>query len=140
MRQETGASPMTLVASGKNAGRLTVNFSAGDDRSAKDYLLGAGTLLLEDDLVHQLYFVCLRSEPRTISYIAPDARATGAGSLMFVAEEQVELGNRAKLTGRHFTFGTGDNRREIWIDSTGRLLRVAIPGQQIDALRDEPPR
>src|SRR4051812_6335809 len=29
MRQETGASPMTLVATGRNAGKLTVSFSAG---------------------------------------------------------------------------------------------------------------
>src|SRR3954471_20817143 len=140
LRQEVGGAPATLVASGKNAGRLTVNVSEGDDRSSKDYLVVPGTLLLDDDLVHQLYFVCLNDRPRSISYVSPGSRSSATSTLAAVGGEEVELGNKARIAARHFVFGTGDGKREIWIDSSGRLLRVSIPGRQIEAVRDEPPR
>jgi hypothetical protein len=139
MRQEVGASPVTLVAS-KGGGRLTVNFSEGGDRSSKDYLVTAGTLLVEDDLAHQLYFVCLKGGARPVSYVAPEAKTTATATLAVVADEAVELGNRARVDGRHFAFGTGAGKRDIWVDSSGRLLKVSIPGRQIEAVRDEPPR
>ena len=140
MRQEIGASPGTLTASGNNAGRLTVNVGEGGERSSKDYLLSSGTLLLEEDLVHQLYFVCLDGRPRSIAYVSPDSRTASTGALTAVGEEEVELGTRARVAARHFAFGSGAARRDIWIDSNGRLLRISIPGRQIEAVRSEPPR
>jgi hypothetical protein len=139
MRQEIGGSPVTLTASG-SAGRLTVNVGEGGDRSSKDYLVSTGTLLLEEDLLHQLYFVCLDGRPRTIAYVSPDSRTASTGALTVVGDEEVALGNATRVTGRHFAFGSGAAKREIWIDSNGRLLRISIPGRQIEAVRSEPPR
>jgi hypothetical protein len=34
----------------------------------------------------------------------------------------------------------GGANREIWVDSRGRVLKVAIPSRGVIALRDEPPR
>jgi hypothetical protein len=140
MRQEVGGSPLTLVASGKSAGRLTVSFSEGDDRSSKDYLVAPGTLLLEDDLMHQLYFVGLSDLPRSIPYVAPASKTASSASLSLVDDGEVELGNKARIAARHFALGSGAAKRDFWIDSSGRLLRVSIPGQQIEAIRAEPPR
>lgn len=140
MRQEVGGSPATLTATGQNFGRLTVNLSKGDDRSSKDYLIKPGTLILDDDLLHQLYFVCLNDHPRSIPYVSPESQGSATGTLAAVGTDDVELGNKARVAGRHYSFGSGDEKREIWIDSSGRLLRVSIPGRQIEAVRDEPPR
>jgi hypothetical protein len=37
-------------------------------------------------------------------------------------------------------FGTGDDKREIWIDSGKRLLKVSVPGRRLVGIRDLPPR
>jgi hypothetical protein len=140
MRQEVGGSPITVVASGKSAGRLTVSFTEGEDRSSKDYLVAPGTILLEDDLLHQLYFVSLNDRPRSVLYVAPAAKTASSASLALVGETEVELGNKARIAARHFALGSGAAKRDFWIDSSGRLLRVSIPGQQIEAIRAEPPR
>lgn len=139
-RQVSGAGSAIIAASGKTAGRLTVKETSGRNHASKDYLLPAGTLLLDDDLVHQLYFVCLTDTPRTISYVSPGSRTSAEGRLVGVGQEQLELGNRAKVDALHFAFGTGAAKRDIWIDSDKRLLRISIPALQIEALRDEPPR
>lgn len=140
LRQESGGSPVTVMASGKTVGRLTVNFNEGDRRSSKDYLMKSGSLLLDDDLFHQLYFVCLEAGAGPVAYIAPAARRSATEDLVAVGEEELELGNKARVPARHFALGTGAARRDIWIDSSKRLLRISIPGRQIEALRDDPPR
>jgi hypothetical protein len=140
MRQDVGDVPMTVVASGKNVGRLTVSFSDGDERSSKDYLVAPGTIRLEDDLLHQLYLVALDYRPRSVLYVSPASKTTSSASLSFVEETEVELGNKARIPARHFVLGSGLTKRDFWIDSSGRLLRVSIPGQQIEAIRAEPPK
>jgi hypothetical protein len=138
-RQEAGGSPVTLSAAGRSDGRLTISSTSGTDRASKDYLVPPGTLLLDEDLVHPLYLVCLREAPHPVSYIAPGDRAPATAGLIAGGDERIALGNGQRVAARHFILGTGVGRRDIWIDSEKRLLKVAIPGRQIVAIRDEPP-
>jgi hypothetical protein len=128
------------ISATRNAGRLTVYAIGTGFHSYKDYLLRPGTLVLDDDLVHQLHLVFLTDLARSITYISPAAAAVGAASLVDEGQEEVILGNKARIQSRHFAFGTGAAARDIWIDSNKRVLKVSIPGRMIEALRDEPPR
>ena len=117
--------------------RLTVNEEAAQ-ASSRDYPFEPGTLLLDDDVIHQLYFVTWR-DPRNLRFVAPVGRSTGQAGLTEVSREDVAIGG-VNVPSIRFAFGEGDDKREIWIDFSRRLLKVAVPSRQIVGTRDLPPR
>jgi hypothetical protein len=117
--------------------RLTVN-EEGAQASSRDYVFGPGSVILDDDVIHQLYFVTWR-DPRSIGFVIPVGRTSGQGNLTEVGREDLTIG-RTTVAAVHYSFGTGDDKREIWIDSSRRLLKVLHPARQIVGTRDLPPR
>jgi hypothetical protein len=117
--------------------RLTVNEEA-PQASTRDYAFTPGTLILDDDVIHQHYFVTWR-DPRSLGFVVPVGRLSGQGALTEVGREDLTIG-RVTVAAVHYSFGEGDDRREIWIDSSRRLLRVTHPARQIVGTRDLPPR
>ena len=117
--------------------RLTVNESGGR-ASTKDYVFPDGTLILDGDVVHQLYFVTWR-DPRSLGWFSPGAGASDRAALTEVGRENVIIGG-SSIPAVKLAFGSGDARREVWIDSGKRLLKVALPAQRLVATRDLPPR
>jgi hypothetical protein len=117
--------------------RLTVD-EAGQQYSTRDYMFAPGSLILETDVIHQLYFVTLGS-PRGVTFVVPGNRDSGEASLTEAGRDNVVIG-RTSVPALHYLFGTGDSRREIWVDSSRRLLKVSIPALQIVGTRDTPPR
>ena len=135
-RATTGAGQGQLTAR-RAMNRLTVN-EEGAHASSRDYVFAPGTLILDDDVIHQLYFVTWR-DARSVSFVGPGTRTNGQGSLTEVGRENLTIGN-ASIPAIRFALGSGDDRREIWVDSNRRLLKVAHPGKQIVGVRDLPPR
>jgi hypothetical protein len=136
MRATTGSGQGQITAR-RATNRLTVN-EDGPPASSRDYAFASGSLILDEDVMHQLYFVTWR-EPRSIRFVAPGAKMTGQGALTEVGHETVTVGNVA-IPATHYVFVTGDDKREIWIDSSRRLLKVAQSAGQIVGTRDLPPR
>ena len=56
-----------------------------------------------------------------------------------VGEETLQVGNH-DLPATHLraTLGGGEVH-DIWVDKSGRLLKVAIPAKNLVAIRDDPP-
>jgi hypothetical protein len=135
-RNTTGGSVAQLVAR-RALNRLTVN-EEGAQSSSRDYVFAPGTLILDDDVIHQFYFVTWR-DPRTLGYVTPGGRSSAQGILIEVGRENVEIGG-ASIPATKFSFGTGDAKREIWVDSSKRLLKVTYPARRIVGVRDLPPR
>ena len=135
-RSVTGGSGGKLSAR-RSLNRLTVD-EEGGRASTKDYVFGAASLILDDDLLHQLYFVTWRALPRAIGYVAPGARTSSEDALVEIGRETVTIAGQ-RIPAWRFAFGTGATRRDIWIDSGKRLLRVSVPAQQIEGTRDLPP-
>ena len=108
--------------------RLTVN-EEGSQASSRDYMFAPGTVILDDDVIHQLYFVTWR-DPRSVAFVAPGGRSTGTGTLTEVGREDLALGGTT-VAAVHYSFGSGDDRREIWVDSERRLLKVTHQSRQI---------
>jgi hypothetical protein len=132
----TTGSPGSQLTARRALGRLTVE-ETGSRSSTEDFLFAPGSLILDDDLVHQLYFVTWRGD-RPIKYVAPGTRGVAEAALSEVGDETISLGNES-VSATHFAFGSGDARRDIWIDSNRRLLKVSIPSRQIEAIRDRRP-
>jgi hypothetical protein len=138
MRISPGDSVTRLTAR-LNGRLLTVRTSGSGFHNDDDYPLKRGTLLIDDDLIHQLSLIFVTDSDHPISYVSPATGVDTTASLVDMGPEEVILGNKSSLPGHHFIFGTGAETRDIWIDSNKRLLKVSIPGRQIEALRDGPP-
>ena len=135
-RATTGAGQGQLTAR-RAMNRLTVN-EEGPQASSRDYVFAPGSVILDDDVIHQVWFVTLRA-PRSFGFVAPAGRVSGQAVLTEVGRESVTVGGTS-IQALHYVLGTGDDRTEVWIDSSRRLLKVAYPARQIVGTRDLPPR
>lgn len=135
-----GATTLTVRAL---AGGHRMSLSSSDNRSnesAKDFPLVPGkTLLLDDWLVHQLYFVALGKRTGEVEIIHPRNGHHETGVLTGRGLEPVEIAGRS-VTATHYSLVIGQTTREFWVDAGGRLLRVEIPSQGLTATREELPR
>jgi hypothetical protein len=135
-RTATGGSLGRITAS-RAMNRLTVN-EEGPNASSRDFVFAPGSLILDDDVIYQLYFVTWR-EPRSIGFVSPASKTAGQAVLAEVGRESVTIG-RTNVSAVKYVFGEGADRREIWIDSSRRLLKVAHPARQLIGTRDQLPR
>lgn len=135
-RTTTGGGAGQLTAR-RALNRLTIQEQGGQS-STKDYVFAPGTVILDDDVIHQFYFVTWQA-PRTLGYVTPGGKTSSQGVLTEVGRENLTVGS-GTIPAEKFAFGTGDAMREIWVDSARRLLKVSYPAQRIIGTRDLRPR
>jgi hypothetical protein len=121
-------------------GRLNATIAGGRGTSAREYIVPAGTLVLDDEIIHQHWFLVLRARSGSMPVVVPrrsDVQTTV--TMTTVGEETLQVGNH-DLPATHLraTVGGGEVH-DIWIDKTGRLLKVALPARNLVAVRDDPP-
>jgi hypothetical protein len=123
--------------------RFSVLIQTRGGEAAREYLVRLGTVLLDDELFHQFYFVALAglaAPDSALSVISPRAGTQARNRLEFRGSEAISIGGQ-NLNGRHFAIVNGTGvRAEIWIDAAGRLLKASVPDKALVALRDDPPR
>ena len=121
-------------------GRFSVLMSTRSGESAREFVLRDGALLMDEDVFHHFFVVPLASGRSNLPVISPRV----GGQTRFQLEERgadsVDVAGRI-IPSRHFTLtSTSGVSRDVWIDSKGRLLKVAIPEKGLVAVRDDPPR
>jgi len=128
------------VKAAASAGRLsTMTTNRRGDESDKDYPLGRDhAIILDDDLVHLLYFSSLSSRTGPIRVISPHAARAGAFTISAHGLEPVEVGGQS-VTATHLSLTNGPDTRDFWVDEDGRVLRVET-SSGLKAVRDELPR
>jgi hypothetical protein len=112
-----------------------------DGESTREYVVPSGVVVLDDDVIHQLYFLTMGGRRSgTITVLAPRTGAQGVARLLDLGPSPIDVGGR-QIPATHMSL-TAPNfaRREFWIDSGGRILRATIPDRGIVAQRDEAPR
>ena len=120
--------------------RLQSHAQAHGDESMREYQVSAGnTLILEDDLLHQLFFLPLGKHAAAVQLINPRAARVSNATLIAHGLEPIEAGGKS-VTAAHYSLNAGSGRRDFWIDSAGRLLRVEASGAGLKAVREELPR
>jgi len=122
------------------------------DESDRDYQMPSGgggvggvgeggrehAIILDDELVHQLYFSGLSSRSGGIRVISPHASRAATFVIAAHGMEPIEVGGQS-ITATHLSLVNGGDRRDFWVDAEGRVLR-AETSSGLKAVRDELPR
>jgi hypothetical protein len=108
--------------------------------SLRELMLPPGALVVEDGILHPLQFVVARG-PGTVPGVVPARGVLVTLTVEDGGADRVSIA-LASIEARRFIVreGSGSLVREVWVDRQGRVLKVAIPSQQLVAVRDEPPR
>ncbi len=111
--------------------------------AAREFLLEPGSVVVDDDIFHQYYFLVRRAPSgggARVSVLAPRRGAQSFVTVTLDGTERVTIGGRA-VEARHYVLtDRAGGRREVWADDQGRVLRVVLAAEGVEALRDDPPR
>jgi hypothetical protein len=120
-------------------GRFSAVLQTSHGESAKEYVVPQRTVVLDDDIFHQYYFLG-RAGPGAVTVLFPLASTDAVAHVSRRGEESLSVGGTAVPAVRYTVTVPGGPARDFWLDSAGRVLRVAIPDRGILAQRDELPR
>jgi hypothetical protein len=137
--RENGASTMSISAIGR-AGRLTARAQLphGDESTREYPVTAGGSVILEEDLIHQTYFALLAKKGTLQAINLRTSRGTPV-TLRALGPEPLTIAGR-QVTATHYTMQNGSRQREFWVDAAGRVLQVEIPSIGLKATREELPR
>jgi hypothetical protein len=137
---DKGAKVIGVNAAGGGARLVATSNDQRGGESMREYPLSTGqSMILEDGLLHQLFFAPLGKRLGKVQIINPRASRVVGGTLTALGLEPVDIAGKS-ITGTHYSLVSSGDRRDFWTDASGRLLRVEIPSQQLVATREEPPR
>lgn len=121
-------------------GRLNATIASGRGTAAREYIVPAGIILLDDEIIHHHWFLVLRSKSGGMPVVVPRRSNVQAEvSMATIGEETVQISNHdVPATHLRATVAGGDVH-DIWVDKSGRLLKVALPLRALVAIRDDPP-
>jgi len=120
-------------------GRVSAQINTPRGEADREYVVADGAIMLDDDVFHQYYFVALRANGATVPIVVPRRNTQMGLRVSNAGNEPVSIGGTS-IEARHLQFTEPSGVvREVWVDSAGRVLKVAIPSRGIIALRDDPP-
>ncbi len=127
--------------------RFVANVRSDAGEQQREYRARPGSVLLEQGVAHQ-YFVPARGilavlaadlELGPIPVLTPLAGSLDRFDLVLGDVRTVEIGGQA-FEAHHLVLVNGEDRREVWFDDEGRVLRVEVPSLGYVAERRAPPR
>ena len=112
--------------------------------SAREFRLPVGTVLAEDNVLHQLWFVARRGHGAIVPVLVPGRNVVEMVNVELVGTEKLKL-EAQEFDARHFrlttvprgTAGTAGTERDVWLDPAGRLLKIVVPSLKLVAVREE---
>lgn len=120
-------------------GRLSATSSnRRGDESMREYPSAPATIIVDDDLVHLVYFAAIRGRTGTVHLINPRTGATANATVAAQGLEPIDIGGKS-TTATHYVMSGGPIRRDFWLDSSRRLLRLETSAG-LKAIREELPR
>lgn len=134
--RETGESYRAEVMGRRYSSRTT----RGSGESARELMIPAGALIVEDGVMHPLQFVVSRG-PGSVAAVVPSRGIVVTLTVEAAGTDPVSIALQS-IAARKFVVreGAGGTVREVWVDGAGRLLKVAIAAQRLVAVRDDAPR
>jgi len=108
--------------------------------SARELILPAGALIVEDGVLHLLQFVVARG-PGTVPAVVPSRGVVVNLTVEDAGADHVSIALQS-IAARKYRVREGSEgaMREVWVDAAGRLLKVAVPSEHTVAIRDDAPR
>lgn len=110
-------------------------------QSGREFRLPDGVRGADDGVLHHLWFVLRFRGSGATTLLQPRTMAIHSIVIEDAGTDRVTIGlDELDAHKWNVRFPDGDVPfREVWIDAQGRLLRVRIPAEELDATRDEPP-
>jgi hypothetical protein len=118
-------------------GRFTVRVVARATERAREFPTGPRTVVLDDSVFAPYVFVGWRasSEPAAVTAIFPRALRRQTVQVQDHGMAATTL-NRDPARLRHITVsGDGADTVHVWLDASGRLMKVEIPSRRLSAER-----
>jgi hypothetical protein len=118
-------------------GRFTVRFVARATERAREFPAGGRPVVLDDSVFALYLFAAWRAgpEPGELTAIVPRGLRREAVAVQDQGLAPTTL-NRGPVTLRHITVTGGPNLVvHLWLDATGRLMKVEIPSRRLSAER-----
>ena len=135
-----GANASEVLKGVIRRGRFSATMQTPRGENLKEYVVSEGALVLDEDVFHQYYFLARGGRTGSIPVVVPHRNVQVVMRMEDRGPASVTVGGQS-IAGRAYVLvEPGGSNREIWVDSQGRVLKVAIPSRGIIALRDEPPR
>ena len=131
-------SVLQLKATARPA-RLAVLELTPNGESVKEYVVPRRTLVLDGDVFHHYFLVPMASRGGTIAVIDPQGHTQFTATVRLVGTEALDIGGRT-VNATHYSLSGNGGQRDFWIDSDGRVLKVALAEKGLVALREELPR
>jgi hypothetical protein len=106
-----------------------------------EFRIPPGALVADESAVHHLWFLLHFASGRTTSRLQPRVLMLDTVLVEAAGPDKVMIGLE-EFDARKFILRSADGRgaiREVWTDAEGRLLRLRIPAEEFEAVRDEPP-
>ena len=124
-------------------GRLSTQVRTARGEAASEFATGDGSVIVDDEIYHQYYFLPLSGRLRPgsgeLSLLVPRRNAQGAVRVSRGSSDPVTIGGQTLAATRYVLTAAGAPERQVWLDANGRVLKVSVPAQGIVALRDDPP-
>jgi hypothetical protein len=122
------------------AGRVSARIARAGIDAVREFLVTDGALLLDDDVFHQFYFVARRRPAATVAVIVPRRNQQVVLRLTDRGTQTIDIAGQPIAASTFSAVSPDGVERQVWVDSEGRVLRVAIPSLGLVAQRDDPPR
>jgi hypothetical protein len=115
----------------------TIRSESGEEQ--REFPAGMETRILEQDVAHFYYFLRETTPGSVTPIIEPRTRTRLELTTGAAVDEQLTLGS-ASVASRRVDYTSGSERRTVWFDPLGRVLRVEIPAtgyvaERADVLR-----
>ncbi len=120
--------------------RYSARAMRGAGESARELPLPPGALIVEDGVMHPLQFVVARRRG-PVAAVVPSRGVVVTLTVEDAGADHVSIALQS-IEARKFVVreeGAG-TVREVWVDTAGRVLKVAVPSEKLVALRDDAPQ
>ena len=135
-----GANASEVLKGVIRRGRFSATMQTPRGENLKEYVVSEGALVLDEDVFHQYYFLARGNRTGAVPVVVPHKNVQVMMRIEDRGPATVSIGGQP-VAGRALVLvEPAGASREIWVDSAGRVLKVAIPARGLLALRDEPPR
>lgn len=138
-----GTATVLRLGGQRTRGRFATLARTERGEAAREYLLPAGAIVLEVEAFHQSALLLLDRGARTdftVRALAPmENRERPVRVTLDAPVDTVTVAGVRRAVAR-WVVDDGGDRRVLWADADGRVLRVTIPARGLEAIRDDVPR
>lgn len=148
LNADTAGFPAKYQCEIRDSGRIVETYSGqaarerfasrllrADGESAREFRLPAGTVAVDDDVVHQLWFIVRRGAGATVPVLVPRRNVVERVTVQAAGAERLSIDLRIYETTRYLLQGPGGDR-QVWLAADGRIIKATLPALHLTAVRD----